>query len=442
MRRIAIYIVPLVMAIASFLYIENKNKLQISTKRVFAVLMMTCAMFINFGSNAFNPKNTVYETFQADSEELVTNMLNAKKAGVTDTGAYGLGYFDAETKTVENYVSQYGLQGKIFQMFYKLPIHHIVCCLLTSFVFSLIVFLVYKKYDGLLAFVFFITFLLSQWTVNYAKNLYWVEFMWFVPMLLGVAISFDYKSLKKKTLCYAGIFFAILIKCLCGYEYITVIMLAEVAFPLIDLFVSLIEKDKKKSVLIFRTIFVMGVVSVAGFVLALLIHANLRGEGNIIEGLKSIYDQDVLRRTLGGHFENFTYRDTSDLFKASFEASIPKVFILYQFFNTEIISGISGKLFVLIEFLPLLIFIYRFREGRLNKKDVIAYFVFGVTCVSWFILGKSHSYIHTPLNFVLWYFGFVQICFYVILKQVIQICKYVIKNREDIERKLLEQADD
>lgn len=30
----------------------------------------------------------------------------------------------------------------------------------------------------------------------------------------------------------------------------------------------------------------------------------------------------------------------------------------------------------------------------------------------------AHSYVHTHMNYVLWYFGFVQICIYILCKQV------------------------
>jgi hypothetical protein len=39
-----------------------------------------------------------------------------------------------------------------------------------------------------------------------------------------------------------------------------------------------------------------------------------------------------------------------------------------------------------------------------------------LTCTSWFILGKSHSFIHVHMNYVLWYFGSVQVSLYIVLK--------------------------
>lgn len=442
MKISAIYVV---MAIASFLYIEGIKSVTPKRKNLFGIFMMTCIMFINFMTNDFNPKNTAYSSFQSDSESLVVNLVNAKNAGV-ETGRYGLGWYYPKTKNCKSYISQYGLQGKIFQFFYKVPCHHAICSIFTAFVFALLSLLIAKKYDKILGACFFITFLLSPWIVNFARNLYWVEFTWFIPMLIGLVISFGYEKLTKKILCYVGIFIAILIKCLCGYEYITVVMLAEISFPLIDFFVSLFEKDKKRTFAIFKTIIIMGIVSLVAFIVAIAIHANIRGEGNVIEGMKSIYKRDVLRRTLGGNFEDFAHMNASAFFRESFESSIIKVLLMYQKFSTEIVAGISGRLFMLLELMPILIFIHQYRLRKLQKKDVIAYIVFGITCVSWFVLGKSHSYIHTHMNYVLWYFGFIQICFYVIVKQVMNFfkekIKFYFKNREEVEERFLESTSD
>ena len=59
-----------------------------------------------------------------------------------------------------------------------------------------------------------------------------------------------------------------------------------VMFMLYDL---VFEKNKDKKKEIFKTIFVVGVVAILGFICALTIHSYLRGNGNLINGIKSIY---------------------------------------------------------------------------------------------------------------------------------------------------------
>ena len=108
-----------------------------------------------------------------------------------------------------------------------------------------------------MAFIFYITFLLSPWIVNFARNLYWVEFTWFLPMLIGLYCSYRIHSKNCRIFCYVAGFLTIAAKCLCGYEYISTIMLGLIAFLLIDFLKSVFEKDFKKSKLLFNTIFIL-----------------------------------------------------------------------------------------------------------------------------------------------------------------------------------------
>ena len=54
-----------------------------------------------------------------------------------------------------------------------------------------------------------------------------------------------------------------------------------------------------------------------------------------------------------------------------------------------------------------------------RSEFVALYIVTFLTSVSWFVLAKSHSYVHTHINFVLWYMGYVQVCLYVIVDWII-----------------------
>ncbi len=320
------------------------------------------------------------------------------------------------------YQSQYGLQGKIFYFLsqYLNPDNcvaylNLFCCLATATIFVLIVMILFYKYDFLMATCFLITFLLSPWVVNFAKNLYWVEFTWFIPMLIGLFCSWKINNKTCRIISYIATFLSITIKCLCGYEYISTIMLGMIAFLLVDFILALINKDTKTSKLLFKTIFIMGILALLGFVIAILIHACLRGNGNIISGIKDIYTQDVLRRTVGGNIE-----DWPEVYWSSFNASVGETLKKYFSFSTEIITGISGSLFPMLCIIPICIFIYNYLNYKIvNWELLLMYIIFLLTSISWFTLAKAHSYIHTHMNYVLWYFGFVQICFYIICKQVL-----------------------
>lgn len=325
------------------------------------------------------------------------------------------------------YRSQYGLQGKVFRHMARymnedeaLVNLNLICALAAAAVFVLIVFLIAVKYNPLLAGCFYLTFLLSPWIVNFARNLYWVEFTWFIPMAVGLVCVLKADAKKWRAGCYAAAYLAIMGKCLCGYEYISVIMMGLISFLLIDFLCAAVKKERERSRLLFRTIVLTGLAALAGFLTAICIHATLKGEGNIAEGIRIIIENDVLRRTNGADLNDFD----SGLWP-SINASVWEVYSKYFHFHTEVVTGIAGNLFPLLCIAPLWIFVYEHRKGQLDVQSVFLYVCFFATSVSWFCLGKSHSYVHTHMNYVLWYFGFVQSCFYIIVSR---IGKYFFKN--------------
>lgn len=319
------------------------------------------------------------------------------------------------------YESQYGLQGRIFQHLSEyiddLDTLRLYCALGTAFVLLCIVYLIQRKYNRLFAGIYYMVFLLSPWVVNFANNMYWVEFTWFVPMLAGLWCSMKTDSKKRRRGCYCLIFLSILIKSLCGYEYITTVMLGAISFLLIDLLIALYHKDKAKSQLIFRTVFWCGIAALLGFAAAICIHAPIKSGGSIVEGIRMIIQKDVLRRTYGADLNSL--ENLSDPEQYALIASAWETLCKYFHFKTEVITGIGGNLFPLLCLLPAVLLIRDVRRKCLDVREAAWYVVFFVTSVSWFVLAKSHSYVHTHMNFVLWYFGFVQSCFYIILKHLI-----------------------
>ena len=398
-------------------------------KKWIAPFLIWCGLFVllisNYLTNIMDARNNrLFEDFQKDSELLVTDMLLAERAGL-EMGEYGLGFYVEDSEQIDPYQAQYGLQGKIFRhlsvgMPYDTAVNmlHFLCAAGMAITVLLIVYLIYRKYNLLMAFIFYITFLLSPWIVNFARNLYWVEFTWFLPMLIGLYCSYRIHSKNCRIFCYVAGFLTIAAKCLCGYEYISTIMLGLIAFLLIDFLKSVFEKDFKKSKLLFNTIFILGIFALLGFIAALCILGSFRGNGNILDGLQSIYKEDVLRRTLGGNVNDFP-----EVYRESLEAPIFEVLKQYFKFETSIIAGVSGKFFSFLCIVPMIMMAYDGYKKRMNVELVSMYIIFFITTISWFVLGKAHSAIHTHMNFVLWYFGLVQICFYIISNWFIKILK-------------------
>lgn len=373
----------------------------------------------------------VENLFQYDSEDLaIGGMLYAVLEGhlseygllrATESGMSGFvlgaikNNWAFNEVSYQNYASQIGLQGYAYQLLaiilcsskgilYLIRFRELlcaVCCALMAAVSMGIVVAVGKKYNYKLSLAFFITFLLSPWVKDFSVNLYWVEFTWYIPMLLGMVMSLDYKKFDKLWF-YVLVFFAVAVKSACGYEYITTVMLGLILVPLVDLFTA--KRDERKSM--FVIIFKLGVAALLGFFVALFIHALMRGDGNVIVGLESIYQSDVLRRTVG---ENLAVLDISK--REGIKPTVGETLQEYFEFKTEPVDGLSGEIFV-----PLIVFALLVFAARALKKDnrwELPFYIASFVCtVSWYILGKQHSYVHIHINFVLWYFGFVQMLIY------------------------------
>lgn len=354
----------------------------------------------------------------------------AQNGSLDDAVFYDLYNNKLPSGRITAYKSQFGLQGKIFNYMAKYfhvstSVLNLGCCILTALIFSVIVLLIYCKYNIVLAGCFFTTFWLSPWIVNFARNLYWVEFTWFIPMAVGLFCSWKIKSKKCRIISYILAFIAIAGKCLCGYEYISTIMMGLISFISADLISAVINRDRTKSILLFRTIVILGLAALAGFAFAICIHARLRGDGNIIEGILDIFRRDVLRRTSGADMNEF-----SSVYWASFNASVWEVYCKYFHFTTEIITGLAGNLFPLLCIAPLCLLAYEYKIKKLDTELLAMYGIFFLTSISWFCLAKAHSYIHAHINYVLWYFGFVQICFYIIINKIVSILKIQLIKKE------------
>lgn len=329
------------------------------------------------------------------------------------------GYF-MQAGNLVPYESQIGLQGFAFSRFPLFFTTHQVyvagSLLLAAFLAVILTFICYeiaKKYNTLFGVVFYLVSLLSPWMIGYSTNFYWVEFTWFLPMLIGLLCVNHLEKRSVRAACYLAMLLAVGIKSACGYEYITTVMLGGIVFLLTDLTKEIIEhKDRRKIRRLFGTTFLMGLSALAGFVGALLIHGSIRGNGDVISGLKNIYYSDVLRRTFGDA------NMFQDIYADSLNASIIRVVIRYLRFDTQIVLGVTRWAFIPLIMITFFILVYRLAKKREDKQYLILYVWLGLTAISWFVLGKAHSYIHVRMNFVMWYFGFMQFIFYVPIQTI------------------------
>lgn len=370
-----------------------------------------------------------------DSEELVVSPMIAEILDLEiQKDGFGLGGLfsisdpeadiyailgDVEQKLESGYTygayrSQIGLQGILCciaaKIIPKLGLYcylRLICCLLFVSTIFLILMQLYKKYGLLFSLIFGVTTFASPWVLKFSRNLYWVEFTWFIPMLLGIWCLNDK---NKRKFIYPLFFLAIFVKCLCGYEYLSTVMMSGILFLVVEWICN--KKDRKE---LTKVIFIVGICSLLGFVVSYIIHAFLYGKGDIIDGLQAMQVHLIQRRTFG----NAT--DFAPVYTDSLNASILDVLKKYFF---TIRSYSYGILFVI----TVIALIYQRKILKKNNVFEISIFVVALwSTISWFILGKSHSYIHTHLNFVMFYMGWVQISCYIICKVILESKKMQLK---------------
>lgn len=389
--------------------------------------------------------------FQYDSEDLAISAIVAEQYNLNNSWV-GLGtisdknfnkYFISEeiyvnkltgnyTLNFSEYRSQIGLQGIFYTLIsnfvhnkYLIEILRWLNSFLLAATLFAICYIIKIKYNFLMALIWGGVFLLSPYIINFSHNLYWVEFTWFIPILLGLISSTDSINFKYKNLFVSiGIFISIFIKCLCGYEYLSTIMIIMIMFLLSDLITNVFNGNISEIKRKLKLLFIISLCSLCGFASAFSLHGYYRGNGNILTGIHDIYQKDILRRTIVGTNNNFISSDTRIM--KSIQVPTTKVVIKYFKPYSEkqnLIVKLTGKLFWPLSVVALIIMIFRLYYRKYNPIEniqIMSLFLISlIGTLSWIILAKSHSYIHTHINYVLWFLGYVQMMIYILVSSFI-----------------------
>ena len=322
---------------------------------------------------------------------------------------------DKSIGSFTTYLSQYGLQGKISSFLYNSAgfsfeaIQSLAAAVSAATIVAFCV-VAGRMVSPLFGIILYGSILLSPWLLLTARNLYWVPFTWFLPAVFGGLWLYSQKMISQ-AVCAFMVFASVLVKCLCGYEFITSVILLSASFSAIYCATSNTLKEAfghaRKTILIC-------LVGVAGFVFALCMHASRRGN-TVWEGLVNIFEQDVKRRTYGGDSEGF-----DQLVKESLNASPLEVLNKYlSAWTTDIVVGIGGNSIAILFGLAIVMIAYKLYSKESSwRKDLAILVIFASVPLSWFILAKAHSFVHTHINFVLYYMGCVGAIFYVIAEGI------------------------
>lgn len=421
-------------------------KFMSKAKNIILPALIFVSAFITYQFNALGSvEYDFFKGFQKDSEALVFGGIVSSEQEVNnskwflgflvDNNTNGMFWSNDSTEftpwlerkpeslSFAPYGSSVGIQGYVyavlrdtFKMDHVFDLQNFPSALMALLVAGLYC-LHLRLYGVLYAVLFALTLVFSPWVAAISRNLYWSPFLWLLPLFFATSAYLS-KSRGVKFLCYLLILLSFFIKSLCGYEYITSItILACSPFILGPLF-------NGGSICDFKSAGVVFLMCVLGFSLAFLIHADKRGDG-IISGIETIYKQDVKRRT---------YSDPSSfapVYKDSLISTPMNVLHSYTLqWRTPLFYGIDGAAFknlILLALIGLLAKLVIARETFV--RDVFLVLFMALVPISWFVMAKGHSYTHTHINFVLWYFGFIPALLFVCTDTFISLINKLIKMR-------------
>lgn len=249
----------------------------------------------------------------------------------------------------------------------------------------------------------------SPWLTVFARNLYWVPFTWFLPILAAwwyyVEKKQNFFSNRKSALVISILLF---IKFLCGLEYITAIA----GSVLIIAIYGMIINNNSLRVIINNLIILIASSSLA---LAASIIAHILQDayysGSLLESV-SVFTKRVAYRAYGDP-DKFT-----GVISDSLNSDIIPILNMYwskgEIFNFLQLFSLNARE-IIIPFIFIVLLLYStvlfFKKDKLSIQKITALniLVFGtlMASISWFLVGKAHSYIHTHMNYVLWHITFM-----------------------------------
>jgi len=260
---------------------------------------------------------------------------------------------------------------------------------LTSAVLTLLLIVLFAEFGFIPALAFAIALFLSPWWLDFSKNLYWNSWVWMVPLLIVCRwLSGDLQNNSRNAVCFVIYAVGIFLKSAFGYEYLSTIVLMSV-LPVV--YVGF--RDRESLITVFWRLVIIGLGSMVGFAMSLLVHASLRAD-TLSEGMKGIL-VDVSRRTYA----------TGEAVQEALGNGLPLLDIVAKYFGVfyqPIIVGMHQPFYkVLIAIVVFSLIVMFACKGKARSLS-FAVLASIAAPLSWIFLAKGHAAMHLHLNPVLW----------------------------------------
>ena len=296
------------------------------------------------------------------------------------------------------YNPQFGLQGSFFSFLYNTLNLSNINILCTSFMIIYLLNWIFYEFGFIAMYLSSFSFLISPMFLAMERNLYWMIWIWFLPICITIYIMKN----SKRHFSYLVIlpFISILIKSLNGYEFISTILI-NMEIPIIYYCL----KRKEKIINLIRICSLVGISGILGFIIAIMLH--IKKILCITNDLKSAFNfflYPIIYRTnlLGYKLPELseTIGENYKIFEKSLNISFVEVLGEYL---------LNPKIILII--ILLILFIIKDLKNQENIPLITAIILSFIGVLSWIILAKGHSYIHTHINPVLWNIPFLMLSF-------------------------------
>ncbi len=416
----------------------------IDKKSLFLFVVITFLLQLSFNYNFFNAANdSFFKDHQKDSEALVIGkIINSQNGSLFNSqllswygsvdNTYDVYLNDkiSEDKII-NYNQSFGFQGYFYSILNKflsifsltsknkLDIMYFLTSLAMSLTFTIFILLVKKEFGVFTAIILLIGVIYSQWLVVFAKNLYWMTFFLFLPFVYSWYILKKEESNISQNLSksfYGFIFLMIYLKSLSGFEYLSTIFIS-LGIP----FIYFYFKNNWKFKELFKRLLYIYISAFAAFFIS--VFTFLLQKKLILGSFEQAFlmlVQIVQYRTYGNS-DNYT----NPLIKKSLESNIEEVILKYWDGNIFDLQSIFGKfqfitfreiilLFIIIVLIYIILNFKNMLKDKFSKEQKSLLYVTIISSLaplSWYVLAKAHSYVHTHMNHILWYLPLLLLIF-------------------------------
>ena len=410
-----------------------KTKKMTALLTVLGVLLSLFLLTVSFYHNSFEVVGANwFRDWQNDSESLVTGrLIRSRQAGMgADFGILQRDFhWEEENRFVSGayverfqyYPQQIGLQGMIFGALDRvIPLQgngmlqflYLLNAFLLAAFITLTALWARAKF-GILSGVFLILgSVFSPWLVVTARNLYWVTWTFLLPFVMVLYLhwlechSGRVKSWHVLLVAFLGVF----LRVANGFEFVSAVLISTL-LPVI--FYAVSERWTFRQ--FFRRSLLVGLGGLGAFFAA--VGVNLWQRSMLLDGLGAGFShlqRNVFQNTGAAFLDPEAIEGVAPVFDG------PILTVIHAYFhrgNPLVLDYRMGELFLFLLMLTLGIFLHKTYAPAIheNRRRLLALaltiYASLLGPISWFILAKSHSYVHRHINYFLWFFPGVLLLF-------------------------------